>query len=248
MNQPNDYRQRIFDQYSSLVQNAPDMYAVRAVVRWGDAYRFYLRGWLPEDKNAAIAEIACGTGRLLHLLHRMGYSDISGIDISPQQVSAARLLVPNAKIEESDAVNWLKDNPGKFDLIVGMDIIEHLFKKDALPFLDACYSALKPGGRLILQTPNAGSLWGLQDRYNDFTHEVAFGYLALSQLLSMSGFGDIQGREVGPIPWGHGVLSTLRNIIWQFIRLGLGIWNLAETGSAGSRIFTRVFLISGKKN
>jgi 2-polyprenyl-3-methyl-5-hydroxy-6-metoxy-1,4-benzoquinol methylase len=248
MNQPNDYRQRIFDQYSSVVQNAPDMYAVRTVTRWGDAYRYYLRGWLPEDKNAAIAEIACGTGRLLHLLNRMGYSDITGNDISPQQVSAARLLVPKAKIEEGDAVNWLNENPGKFDLIIGMDIIEHLYKKDTLSFLDACYRALKPGGRLVLQTPNAGSLWGLHDRYNDFTHEVAFGYLALSQLFTLTGFQNNQGREVGPIPWGHGIKSTLRNLVWQFIRLGLLIWNLAETGSAGSRIFTRVFLISGKKS
>lgn len=247
MNKPQDYREQLFNKYSTVVQNAPDISSEKAITRWGNAYNHYLRGWLPGEKNAVIGEVACGNGRLLCLLDRLGYPNLYGNDISPEQVAAARQLASKATIDESDALRWLNENTGKFDLIIGMDIIEHLFKKDTLPFLDACLGALKPGGRLVLQTPNPGSLWGLLDRYNDFTHEAAFGYLVLSQLLSLTGFENIEGREVAPIAWGHGIKSTLRSIIWQFIRLGLLIWNLAETGSAGSRIFTRVYLISGTK-
>ena len=123
----------------------------------------------------------------------------------------------------------------------------HFYKDEVLRFLDACNNALKPGGRLVLQTPNADSPWGMSIRHGDFTHEVGFNPNALTRLLSLTGFQAIESRETGPIPLGHSIKSTIRFFIWQIIRAGLKLWNLAETGSAGSGIFTRVFLIAGKK-
>jgi hypothetical protein len=52
---------------------------------------------------------------------------------------------------------------------------------------------------------------------------------------------------MGPVPFGHSVASTLRAGIWQAFRLVFKIWNIAELGSAGSGVFTRVFLVSGVK-
>jgi hypothetical protein len=46
---------------------------------------------------------------------------------------------------------------------------------------------------------------------------------------------------------GYSTASTLRWCVWQAIRAGLKVWNIAETGDAGSGVFTRVFLISGVK-
>jgi hypothetical protein len=128
-----------------------------------------------------------------------------------------------------------------------LDIIEHLVKLEVMRFLDASYKALKPGGRLILQTPNAESPWGSQHRYNDFTHEVGFNPNLLSRLLNLAGFQSMECRETGPVPSGYSLISSLRYLIWQSIRLGLKVWNLAETGSAGSGVFTRVFLATGVK-
>ncbi len=36
----------------------------------------------------------------------------------------------------------------------------------------------------------------------------------------------MKAREIGPVPWGHSVISSLRYLIWQSVRLGLKIWNL----------------------
>ena len=52
------------------------------------------------------------------------------------------------------------------------------------------------------------------------------------------------GVEAGPIAWGYGLRSAVRFIVWRLIRMGLLVWNLAETGQAGSGVLTRVFLIS----
>jgi hypothetical protein len=49
------------------------------------------------------------------------------------------------------------------------------------------------------------------------------------------------------VPWGHSLASTLRAGVWKMFRAVFKFWNLAEFGSAGSGVFTRVFVISGVK-
>ncbi len=240
-----DYRNRIYENYASNFQDAPKTFDKATARHWGRAYRYYLRGWLPDDKSAQIVDLACGGGKLLYFFKRMGYTDITGVDISPEQVRLARQVT--SSVDEANVLEWLEAHPAGFDLITGFDIVEHFHKDEVLRFLDACQAALKPGGRLVLQTPNAESPWGTVHRYNDFTHEVGFNPNALSRLLSLTGFQRITSRETGPIPIGHSVKSTIRYLIWQCIRASLKLWNLAETGSAGSGVFTRVFLVTSEK-
>lgn len=240
-----DYRQRIYAEYGTNFQDAADIFDIEGSRRWGKAYRAYLRGWLPEDKDADIVELACGGGRLLHYFKKAGYRKLTGVDISPDQVALAKQVVPH--VVQSDVLPFLETQRERFDLVIGLDIIEHFQKPEVLHFLDQCVAALKPGGRIILQTPNAESPWGSTHRYNDFTHEVCFNPNALSRLLRLVGFDHVESREAGPSPFGSGPISSLRFLAWAAIRMGLTIWNLVETGSRGSGIFTRVFLISGVK-
>lgn len=240
-----DYRTRIYERYATDFQGLSEDFDRSAAFRWGRAYNYYLRNWLPMDRNAAIVDVACGSGKLLYFFKNMQYQNISGVDISSQQVELARQVIPT--IDEANVLEWLESHPSSFDLVTGLDIIEHLDKPEVLRFLDACYNALKPGGRLILQTPNAESPWGSMSRYGDFTHEVGLTPALLTRLLKLSGFQIVAAREAGPVPWGYSLVSSLRYLIWQSIRVGLKIGNLAETGSAGSGVLTRVFLITGLK-
>lgn len=221
------------------------MFPREMALRWGSGYRHYLRNWLPTNKNAAIVDVGCGNGKLLYFFQNLQYTNVSGVDISPEQVKLARQVT--SAVDEANALDWLEGHPLTFDLITGLDIIEHLNKSEVMRFLDASYNALKPSGRLVLQTPNAESPWGSHHRYNDFTHEVGFNPNLLSRLLYLVGFQQTESREIGPVPWGHSLKSSLRYLIWQSIRMGLKVWNLAETGMVGSGVFTRVFLATGLK-
>lgn len=240
-----DYRARIYERYAVNFQDASETFDDVAALRWGMGYRYYLRNWLPANKNSAIVDVACGGGKLLSFFKNMQYKNIAGVDISSQQVRLARQVTPF--VDEANILEWLEAHPSAFDLITGLDIIEHLDKSEVLRFLDASYGALKPGGRLILQTPNAESPWGSSIRYADFTHELGFSSTLLSRLLDLSGFQGMEVREAGPVPRGYSVFSSLRYIVWGVIRALLKIWNLAETGSPGSGVFTRVFLIKADK-
>lgn len=236
-----DYRTRIYERYASRFQSAPENFDIEAARRWGRAYHYYLRGWLPQDRNSRLLDVACGGGKLLQFFIDAGYHDVQGVDISPEQVALARQVTPN--VVQADTLAYLAEQKGRFDLITGLDIVEHFRKDEVLRFLDLCFATLKPGGRLVLQTPNAESPLGMCVRYGDFTHELGFNPNALTRLLALVGFKAIEARELGPVPWGYSAASSLRWIVWQAIRAGLKVWNVAETGDAGSGVFTRVFLV-----
>lgn len=239
------YRQIVYEQYASRFQDSAGKFNPAIARDYGRAYEYYLRGWLPTDKSARILEVGCGSGNLLYHLRRGGYGNISGVDVSPEQVELARQA--GLDVTRANVLEYLQTAQEAYALILGIDIIEHLHKDEVILFLTRCHTALRNGGRIVLQTPNGESPWCTQHRYNDFTHEVCFNPNALDRLLRLTGFSEVEAREAGPVPIGYSALSTLRFILWRAIRLGLLAWNLVETGLPGSGVLTRVFLISAVK-
>lgn len=78
----------------------------------------------------------------LHLGIRKAARECIGLDV-----------VEADGVVQGDAQNFDFDEP--FDLVVAGEVIEHL--GNVRGFLDSVYRNLKPGGRLILTTPNAYS-------------------------------------------------------------------------------------------
>lgn len=197
-----------------------------------------INAWLPVEKSIKCLDVACGAGQMVFFLNEKGYNNIWGVDISPQQVDIAKRFSPN--IHLGDAIAFLENNKNSFEFITAIDIIEHFNKDELLHFLKALSNALKPGGRLIVQTPNAESPWGLKVRYGDLTHEICFDPNLLKSILTISGFELFEAKECGP--YVHGIISFFRVAIWRFISFILRLWNLAEVGNSGSGIYTRVFI------
>ena len=239
------YRTRIYKQYAATFQDAKAEFDQQVADCLCRVIKYSFRGWWPQQQDATIIDLACGGGKLLYCFKKQGFDNIAGVDISPDQVALSRQVTDD--VTQANILDYLQEHKNSFDLITGIDIIEHFHKDEVLNFLDLCQAALKPDGRLILQTPNADSPWGATLRYGDFTHEVCFNPNSLARLMKLSGFIKIESRETGPVPFGYSFKSTVRYLLWQSIRGLLMLWNIAETGSKGSGVFTRVFLISGTK-
>lgn len=240
-----NYRERLYQNYATLVMRTSSTFDGQAADRWGKGYDYYLRHWLPVDRQAALLDVACGAGKLLHFFKLKGYLNLTGVDISPEQVALARQVIPN--IIQSDVLAFLESHPNHFDIITGLDIIEHLEKAAVVRFFDACHLALKPQGRLILETVNADTPMGLPILYGDFTHESCFTPQTLVSLMTMTGFSGIEIRETGPIPYGYSLSSSLRYLAWRLLRMSRQITNTIETGGPGSGVLTRVMVASGLK-
>jgi 2-polyprenyl-3-methyl-5-hydroxy-6-metoxy-1,4-benzoquinol methylase len=238
-----NYRDSLYRDYAVSIGGGTGSFDYAAADDWLPCLEYYLRDWLPEDPAGRIVDLGCGSGRIIYSLNKLGYQNVSGVDISESQLKLARQI--SSDVSNQNVVDYLKNKAGSFDLVLAFDLIEHLDKEDVLGFLQGCYACLNKGGRLVVQTPNAKSPFFGSVRYGDFTHEVAFTPNLLAQLMSRAGFSNISTREMPPVPIVYSFKSTLRFLGWQVIRALMGLVDLIETGSRGAAVYTRVFLISG---
>jgi len=235
-----DLRSRLYSQYVSGGQARPPVDLAGLAPRAPYLRRLVDRH-LPGDRDAAIFDVGCGYGALLHFAAEAGYHNLRGVDGSPEQVAtAADLGIPG--VEQGDLLESLAALPAASqDAILALDVLEHFDKHELVRAVDAVHRALRPGGRWILHVPNAESPFFGAIRYGDLTHELAFTRESLAQLVLASGFQGITCFEDEPV--AHGVKSWLRLLIWRGIRLGLRVWVAAETGEAGGNaVFSRNLL------
>lgn len=241
-----DYRKKFYEQYVSKQVRLEGTEPTAADYQlWAQGAERRFAGWLPEDKSAPILDMGCGAGNFLFALARLGYSSLTEVDLSPEQVALARRWCPKAKIIEADVFEVLKANTGRYALVSGLDILEHFRKDEALTFLELAHKALFPGGRLILQTPNAASPFFGSVAYSDFTHEWFYSPRGLERILGMAGFSGYECRESGP--FAHGLKSRVRTAAWGVVRSGLKLYDLIETGGDNGGVYTRVFVATAVK-
>jgi 2-polyprenyl-3-methyl-5-hydroxy-6-metoxy-1,4-benzoquinol methylase len=144
-------------------------------------YRWYTRGWLPEDKSAPILDLACGAGQFVYFLRKEGYQNVVGVDVDSQQISMAAKLGLDCRAAEAGAL--LSASKETWALIGALDVLEHLTRAEMFELLELVAAHLAPGGRLILSVPNASSPQGLVTRYSDITHETAFTTTSMEEAL-----------------------------------------------------------------
>jgi 2-polyprenyl-3-methyl-5-hydroxy-6-metoxy-1,4-benzoquinol methylase len=185
-----DYRTRLYGHYVSTHFASLRNISIEAFERQRLAFKGYFGSFLPTDKNSTILDIGCGYGSFLYFLQKEGYRAARGVDISPEQVEAARRL-GLANVYCGDIVEFLQKHLEEFDCITAFDVIEHFPKEEILPLLDTISRALKLGGTLILLTPNAEGPFFGAIRYGDFTHSLAFTKASIAQILAATAFIDV---------------------------------------------------------
>lgn len=100
----------------------------------------------PLPKNAHILEIGCGNNWLGNYLFNKGWKNYVGIDV-----------IGNPSIK-GDINQWeiLGLKAESYDVIIAFEVVEH----DNI--WNACFSLLKPGGKLLITTPNPSGDWVLK--------------------------------------------------------------------------------------
>jgi SAM-dependent methyltransferase len=239
----NTYRDLIYTKYASVIKKYPRTFDETGAQAWSDAFSRYLKGWLPDNRDANIVDLGCGSGRFLYLLRKFGYTNVTGVDVSEEQVLLAKQINKNVIVK--DVLSFLRNDTTSYELIAAFDLIEHLTKEEFVEFFSLVEKRLRNRGRLIINTPNAASPFGLYRRYGDFTHEICFTPSCLGDVLALFGLCDAEARELGPYP--HGILSLIRYLCWKVVRLVIASYNLIEIGNLGGRIYTRDFVMSVRK-
>jgi 2-polyprenyl-3-methyl-5-hydroxy-6-metoxy-1,4-benzoquinol methylase len=155
-------------------------------------YEAELRPLLPRDAHARLLDFGCGLGYLLRFFLDAGFSDVSGVELDPDlhRLSVEHVGHRGASITRADGMAFLESNPGRFDFITFIDVIEHFTLEEAIEIVRAAHGALAPGGAVVLRTPNMANVLGVYSRYMDITHRYAYTEQSLAQLLQLAGFTD----------------------------------------------------------
>lgn len=82
----------------------------------------------------SVVDIGCGTGAWLSVFKKVGVKDILGVDGS--YISTQILKIPKKQFLPFDLTKSLKLNR-KFDLVVSLEVAEHLPKRYARTFVDS---------------------------------------------------------------------------------------------------------------
>jgi SAM-dependent methyltransferase len=118
-----------------------------------------LRG-LAVPRGARLLDAGCGSGRnMVDLQH---YGPVTGIELSPPSVQAARARGVGEVIEGS--VLEMPFPQDTFELAVSLDVIEHL--EDDVAALRELRRVVAPGGRLLVTVPAYQWLWSRHDVVN----------------------------------------------------------------------------------
>ncbi|HUS18681.1 MAG TPA: class I SAM-dependent methyltransferase [Terriglobales bacterium] len=242
-----DHRSRLYERYVTL-QLQMDLGGLqRSIGAAQPALERTVRKFFPENKAAAILDMGCGYGLLLHVLQRMGYRNLTGIETSPEQVKAAHALGVDC-VTQGDLGEVLRSAPAQsWDVIVAFDVLEHFTKDEILNVLEMVFRCLKPGGILLLHVPNGEAIFSGKIFFGDFTHQVAFTHKSMHQVAAYAGFAKVTCYEDKPVP--HGVISLVRAMLWAMVRSWYRFVNAVETGDPGGNlIFSQNFVAVCRKS
>lgn len=149
-------------------------------------------------KDNPVIDLGCGRGEWLQLLKEQGYL-AHGIDSSAVMTELCR--VKGLDVECADAVDYLSGmTPASAGMITAFHIIEHLPFEQLLQIVDLSLRALRPGGVLILETPNPENIVvATCNFYVDPTHIRPIPPDLLEFLARARGFVDVETLRLHPL-------------------------------------------------
>lgn len=161
----------------------------------------YLRGLCPRGR---VVDVGCGLGGLLGMLSPMEYERV-GVEYNE---SAANFARQRYGLRIVGSLDDLAAEQSSFDLLTAVEVIEHV--ADPAATMKTLAGLLKPGGFLVITTPNIDSLdYRLyRDRCGHFCAPSHVNFFGLRTLTALAGRAGLQrsshryrGGVVNPVQW-----------------------------------------------
>ncbi|MDN3355663.1 class I SAM-dependent methyltransferase [Actinomadura sp. DC4] len=167
------------------------------------------------DGPQVIVDVGCGDGAATGLVHRLGHTVI-GIDWSVMALRHAQeqgLLLIRGAIDAPG----LPLADGSVDVVILSEVIEHIVDTDSA--IDEIHRILRPGGRLLLSTPNLAAWYnrgllalGIQPFFSEVSLRGVYGrpgsqvagHLHMFTKRALTGFLTARGfvcERVNGAPW-----------------------------------------------
>jgi SAM-dependent methyltransferase len=101
-------------------------------------------------REGRVLDVGTGRGDLAHGLQEMGY-EVEALDIDPSLCEH-----PDLMPTQRDLMDGLPCDDASFDIVTATEVIEHM--EDPFKVIREFHRVLRPGGVLLLTTPNYGNI------------------------------------------------------------------------------------------
>ncbi|MFM9427934.1 glycosyltransferase involved in cell wall biosynthesis/SAM-dependent methyltransferase [Variovorax sp. GrIS 2.14] len=151
------------------------------------AYRPFLEPVLVLESTPKLLDLGCGRGEWIELAAEWGF-DASGVDINKGMLAFCRNL--GLQVEQADALHTLRQlGDASVWVVSAFHVVEHIPFDDVRTLISEAMRVLKPGGLLIMETPNPENLVvGATTFYLDPTHVRPIPPVLLSFATEFAGF------------------------------------------------------------
>jgi SAM-dependent methyltransferase len=146
--------------------------------------------------GATVLEAGCGEGYGAGLIASRA-ARVLAVDYDEPATAHARRRYPEVTLARANLA-FLPVQSSTVDIVVNSQVIEHL--SDQAGFLAECHRVLRPGGRLLITTPNRITFTPDSDRPLNPYHTRELSPSELDLLLRAAGFGveRLLGLHHGP--------------------------------------------------
>ena len=190
-----------------------------------------MSGYVPlnERRHRAHAKLLEGVGtggRVLDVGTSSGYlaqplaergNVVVGLELDAMAARAAEAFCEQVLVGDVETME-LPLEPGSFDVVLLGDVIEHL--RDPVAALARLRPLLRPGGRLVLSTPNVANWairlsllagrWRYTDRgILDRSHTHLFTRATLAEAIERAGYRAVRIDYTVPVPGDSDLLDSL---------------------------------------
>jgi 2-polyprenyl-3-methyl-5-hydroxy-6-metoxy-1,4-benzoquinol methylase len=197
---------------------------------WGFRWRHVLKRITRHGRFSSLLDVGAGNGYFVALAAREFGLRSTGLEISAEEIRFARAVV-GVQLRNEDVAQ----HPGVYDVVTCFNVLEHV--SDPQGFLSAAIDRMKPGGLLVLTTPNPGCIharvkgiegWNMVDPPH---HINLFSRRALQQMLA--------ARNMQVV--SYETISTYINFVRKFDTEGLAcrrlFFNLLRLANMGADHF-----------
>lgn len=225
-----DYLEVVYDKSAKPLTSYPVRFAGYLAQRYG------------LTPGMRLLDVGCGRGEMLAAFHSHAL-DCTGLDLAPSAGSLAP-QVPVSLCNVTTDIFPCQD--ASFDAVFLKSVIEHMV--DPAHLLAECKRVLKPGGLLLVLTPDWGSV--LHVFFEDATHVHPYMPKGLREALLMHGFAQAQSELLchHKALWHPGAPRMLADLLWRMLTVPQARSLAAATGLPFVRwSVERQILATGRK-
>lgn len=237
-----NYKEKIYQYYRTAFKGEA---SIETIFNGSQKLLPIINSWVKDQpKHGHIVDLGCGAGELLMSFQQLGFTNLSGCDLSAEQVAICHLNFP--LVVEADLFSYLESQADNSIRIITMfDVLEHLTRQQAFDLMPVIHRKLQDDGLFIAHSPNGISPFVGHVYWGDITHEWCLTPQSAATLCRVNGFTNFEAAE--HIGASASLAGVIRVVAWNATRGIFRLFNAIETGSAGGYVWTRNFAFKAVK-